>query len=74
MEIKILKPGNKVVLHEDELGKKIIGTISSVTICSDLSIYYYVQWWNDNTLIRQSFSPTQLNEEIHAEYVTLKMD
>jgi hypothetical protein len=45
-EILCYKPGTKVVLYNDAVSNKIIGTIDRFSIFRDLSVTYAVHYWD----------------------------
>jgi hypothetical protein len=66
--MKILSPGQKVILHEGDPGEpstKVEATIVGVSIYRDMTVQYQVRWWSDSTmhevtLTRLDFKPVEL--------------
>lgn len=66
--MKILSPGQKVILHEGdpcEPSTRVEATIVGVSIYRDMTVQYQVRWWNDAdmhevTLTRLDFKPVEL--------------
>jgi hypothetical protein len=66
--MKILSPGQKVILHEGDPGEpssRVEATIIGVHIHRDLTVNYTLRWWSDqtmyeDTLTRLDFKPVEL--------------
>lgn len=57
--MRILKPGQTVILHEYE-GQLIEGRIVNVTLFDDLSARYEVRWWSEGEPMSDYFSRGEL--------------
>lgn len=72
--MRILCPGQKVVLNESDDGTRIEGSIVSVQIYADHSVVYNVCWWCDRVTYSQAFDPTRIIEPHDAQYFELSQE
>lgn len=57
--MRLIQPGTKVVLSDDDPGCPVIGTIDSAEIFADGSVTYCVSWWEGSSRDRGYFNQMQ---------------
>ena len=74
--MKVLKPGQRVPLHEDtsEPFGRVEGRIDSVTLFDDLSAHYSVKWWSEGEPMVDQFSVAEVEAIGEPRYIEVLVD
>jgi hypothetical protein len=70
--MRVLKPGQKVTLHDDPT-QPVEGHIRCVTVYDDMSVQYECRWWCDGNPEVDTFSAGEIEEPDDPVYLTISV-